>query len=130
MYRRLWGRLESFRRDLLPLPQDFLFSYLPNVTNSTTPTQISCADADKTSGTFLADTLATDLATLNKALASGDANGAKIALTKIEADLNAHGAQSSSALANLDRWMRTPRTDIYGQAKWPAGYFARDFSQK
>ena len=50
-----------------------------------------------TSGTSTSDTLATDLASLLKALGSGDVSGAKAALTQVEADLQAQNANSPTA---------------------------------
>jgi hypothetical protein len=62
-------------------------------------TTVSTNGTDSTSGTSSSDILATDLASLLKALGSGDVNGAKAALTQVEADLQAQNSNSSTASA-------------------------------
>jgi hypothetical protein len=110
----------------LSISQSSLFNE-PSPTTQTSST----SNAEITSGTSVSDALANDLGTLLKSLASGDVNGAKTALTKIEAFLNADSTtdlstsstgstscpQSSNPLNSLDQWMRTPRTDNHGRAK-------------
>jgi hypothetical protein len=96
----------------------------------------SISDPESTNGTFVTDALVNDLGTLLRSLASGDVNGAKIALTKIEAFLNGGTtsdlstsstgnipcSQSSDPLSRLDQWTRTPRTTDHGRAKCLTGW--------
>jgi hypothetical protein len=91
----------------------------------------SISDPESANGTSVTDALANDLGTLLRSLASGDVNGAKIALTKINVFLNSDStsdlfasstgsiscSQSSDPLGRLDQWTRTPRTTDHGRAK-------------
>jgi hypothetical protein len=92
----------------LSTTQNSLFSELAQATKSTNSTNSSIVPAavsptvstngtDSASGTSSSDTLATDLASLLKALGSGDVNGAKAALTQVEADLQAQNGNSPTA---------------------------------
>lgn len=55
---------------------------------------------DGTSGTSPSDTLANDLAALLQSLGSGDVSGAKAALKKVEADLQAQNSANAATSSN------------------------------
>lgn len=94
----------------LSIPQNTLFNELSNAPESTSSTSnpivptagfaaSSTNGADGTNSTSPSQTLANDLAALLTSLGSGDVNGAKTALKKVEADLQAQNSNSSTTPA-------------------------------
>jgi hypothetical protein len=107
-----------------------LFNELAQATKTTDSTNNSIVPAavsptvstngtDTTSGTSSSDTLATDLASLLKALGSGDVSGAKAALTQVEADLQAQNANSPTASTPLSSSTSSTRSSSSSQSTNP-----------
>jgi hypothetical protein len=120
----------------LSLSQNSLFNEIASATkgsNSTSSsvvpaagsTAISTDGANSTNGTSPSDALANDLAALLQSLGSGDVNGAKAALKKVEADLQAQSSanatpsstpsNSSTASTSSSSQTSNPLTNLLNQ---------------
>jgi hypothetical protein len=115
----------------LSMTQDSLFNELASTAkNSTTASVVPAADSptvNSNNADGSSNTLANDLAALLQSLGSGDVNGAKAALKKVEADLQAQdpsntntstsstSSSSSPALTSSSSQSSNPLTNLLNQ---------------
>jgi hypothetical protein len=116
----------------LSMTQDSLFNELASTAkNSTTASVVPAADSptvNSNNADGSSNTLANDLAALLQSLGSGDVNGAKAALKKVEADLQAQdpsntntstsstSSSSSPALTSSSSQSSNPLTNLLNSA--------------